>query len=166
MTLPAIDSAAAWGADTWTDFEPIVDPTTELPASVAKTIAADTAAMTHTAVRAWVRFLCATYTSGTVACTVVDHDSVWGSATAPTVDEVAAGQYTITWPASVTDELGAIHTLAIRAPLQPALSGSATFGIGYAMVFSFTANVINLRTYNTSFTEADMAADYCTVAWY
>lgn len=164
MTLPGIDSAAAWGADTWDDFEPIVDPTTELSAGVAKTMAADVAEMTHTIPKAWVHFALPTYTSGSVTCTVIDHDSLWGSldAVKPTVVETSAGAFTLTWPSSVTDELGALHTLNIRCVNQPALQGSTN---GFVKIVGVAANYIMLQAYNTSWSADDLNEDYISVSW-
>jgi hypothetical protein len=164
VTIPEIDSAANWGADGWTDYEPIVDPTTELSATVARELAADVSGMTHTACRAWVKFACVTYTSGDQTITVSDYDSVWKGATnpAPTVIQSAVGTYTITWPATLYDELGGLHTNNIRAPICPTIVGTTA---GFAFVYSHTTNVITIHALSTSMTASSLNGDSMIVAW-
>jgi hypothetical protein len=147
MPLPDIDSAVAIGANAWMDAEPVVDPTTELPAATMKTIAANATAITHTATRACVLFQCATYTSGDQAITVLDHDAVWGNheSVAPTVvQSESAGAYVITWPETVTDELGNTHVVNCRFPRVHLYTYVHN---AYAMVSVFTANTIRVSAH-------------------
>jgi|WetSurMetagenome_2_1015567.scaffolds.fasta_scaffold01366_14 hypothetical protein len=167
MPLPGIDSAALnWGADAWQDAEgeASVDPTTELSASVAKEIAADAAAISHTAIRATLRFLGQTYTSGSQVINVLDYDSVWGSATnvAPTVVQTSVGYYVITWPANVTDELGNSHITNIRFPMAPTVHGATA---GWAHISSFTLNEIRIFAKTAAGADNSLNGDSIVVSW-
>jgi len=94
-----------------TDYQPAEDPTTDLAAAADDDARSDVAAMTRIIVRAYVVFT----VSGST-CTVVDQDSVWGNSLAvlPTIVRNSAGNYTITWPATVMDARGLSHALNLR----------------------------------------------------
>jgi hypothetical protein len=163
MTLPDIDSAHNWGADALEDFEPIFDPSTEIGAALIKPLAADVAQMTHTAIRAVVRFSCTTYTSGTQSQTVLSHDAVWGSSAPviPTVTQTATGVYVVTWGSTQLDELGATHTLSLRYPLAPTIVGAA----GLAWIASMTTNSVTLNTAAAGGTANSLNGASLIVAW-
>ena len=146
MPLPDTDSAQSWGADAWVNAYPVADPTTDQDAAILKEIACDTAGATHTQARAMALASCVTYTSGSQTIAVADHDATWGTAVAPTCLQTAAGVYTFSWPATVTDELDAVHTLNCRMPKVSVL-GSTN---GVARVASWTANTVTVHAYTTA----------------
>jgi|WetSurMetagenome_2_1015567.scaffolds.fasta_scaffold01366_15 hypothetical protein len=164
MTLPGIDSASDWEADSWANAEPLVDPETEIPAESAREIAANIAAATHTQIRAIVQFDGVTYTSGSMEIAVAAHEEVWGSATnsPPTIVQTAAGRYKVTWPTTVVDELAESHTLGVRYPYPPGVSG-AVVGRGY--VVDYTANTITIQTVDGSFANNSLNGDTINVFW-
>lgn len=148
--LPDTSSAQAWNANAWQNAEPVVDPSTELDANVAKEIACNAAAVSRTALRAVVRFVAAS----TGNATVTDHDAVWGNADAVKPVVTAYGNsgapdsktYRITWPATVYDELGGAHSVNVRFPVVLSVLGDYV-GRG-ASVQTHTANTIDVVTYS------------------
>ena len=102
MTLPDIDDIDVFGGALY-DYSAVIDPTTDRPAAGANPAYCDIAALTHTALRAWVRFTL----NGTATPVLVAHDSNWGNSpsVAPTFTRTSAGLYTITWPTVVYDEI-------------------------------------------------------------
>ncbi len=113
MTTPDIDTVATYGG-VLTNAWPVEDPTTDQDADGMNACKASTAAMTHTAARAWARF---TSDPTTPAFALTNpHDSMWGNdlSVRPTLARTGAGVYTLTWPSTVTDELGATHALNLR----------------------------------------------------
>lgn len=162
MTLPARDSAAVWGVP-YADYKPVEDVTTDLSSVAFNEMAADVAMSTHTIGRAIVRFTGTTYTSGTQAITVVDHDALWGSSTGvkPTVVQTSAGRYIATWATTQSDELQVSHTINIRFP-RVWFAGATD---GNAKVVSWTANTVTLQTSNTSWVANALNANDIFVAW-
>jgi hypothetical protein len=102
--LPNVASIANYDAPK-DDYSPPRDPTVDRTAAGTNPQAADTAAMTHTALRAWVRF----EPQGDGTPTLVSFDAMWnnGNNAAPVVAWVGGGEWTITFPATVFDEIPA-----------------------------------------------------------
>jgi hypothetical protein len=146
MPLPDIDDIDTFGGQ-HVDAHQQEDPTTDLTAAQFDKLSCDVAMSTHTAIRAWVRFIGITYTSGTMVIVPTDHNAVWGSGTSvrPVVDQTAAGVYHATWAATQTDQLGVVHTLNIRAPLPMTVFGADTLR---AKVVSTTANVLTINAFS------------------
>lgn len=92
------------------DYSAVVDPTTDLGAAQDDDARADVAAMTRTAIRAYVTF------TATTSPTPTEHDAVWGNAdlVAPTIIRSSAGVFIVTWPASVVDARGITHSVNLR----------------------------------------------------
>lgn len=109
MTLPAIDDISAVGGQIQ-DYRAVPDPTVERSAAQENQIAADAVMATRTITRAF-----AAYTAGATPA-IVSHDAVWGTGAgvAPTVALASTGVWTITWPATVTDALGVVHSTNFR----------------------------------------------------
>jgi len=151
LTLPDTDTLANVGGALVDYGSGVEDPTTDRPAAAANIGYADAVAATHTAVRAWVRIV-----GSATAPTVATHDSVWGNtlAVAPTLVRNGVGDITITWPASVTDELGAAHNVNIRGCQSPNVEG-ATLGI--MNLTQVTANTARLRMLSTAGAASDFA---------
>jgi hypothetical protein len=115
VTVPDIDNLASLGG-ILQNYRPVEDPTTDLDAGFGNKTRANAAAMTQTAPRAMVIFTTASTTGGLV---LVGHWSLWGNTptVAPSLARLTTGQYTVTWPATVTDELGVTHTVSLRAAM-------------------------------------------------
>jgi hypothetical protein len=152
MTLPDIDDGATYGGVNLVDFggQAVVDPTTDRGASAVNPLVASAAMMTHTALRAWARIT----TAGTGAPTLTAGDSVWNwasntnAAMVPT--RTSAGKYTLTFPATVVDQIpsgapGALvspHNLNLRAGwLPPVLFGGTLY---QPVVNSIAGNVVTV----------------------
>jgi len=108
--LPQSQSYDGLGGDI-SDYAPVVDPTTDLPAEASNETRADVAQMTRMIGRAFVQF----DNGGEVN----QHDAVWGNADGvkPVVDYVSAGRYQVTWPSSVVDARGVTRTINLRVGL-------------------------------------------------
>lgn len=93
------------------DYQPVIDPRTDLPAKAGNTMRLLASQTSRTTPRAFVTF-------GAVSGdppTITDWIAVWGPAPAPTIARIepAAGEYLITFPSSVTVE-GVSIALNIR----------------------------------------------------
>lgn len=111
MPLPnasTIDTYGGQKADAW----PVEDPATTASAANWNDAISDVAGMTHTAVRARIRWTGATYTSGTMTMTIESRDAVWGNAETVTVTQTAAGVYVLTYPSTITDALGVTRAVS------------------------------------------------------
>lgn len=129
---------------------PTEDGSTEMDAEFGNQLMNDVAMMTHTTPRAWVAFTGHTWSgSGTDVVVPSDHDAHWGSSTPvrPTIGQASANRYVITWPATVTDQLGVAKTLNIRYPHEPSTLDSA---LSRAKVVSKTANTLTIDTFNAA----------------
>ena len=121
--LCVLPAALILGADEWTSC------------------AADVAMLTRTGARAWIKFTGATYTSGTMTMTIVSRLAMWGNAETVTVTQTSAGVYVITYPTTVTDELGATKTLSFVDVLAVKVASSPP----RAWYGSVAANVVTLH---------------------
>lgn len=128
MTLPNRDSLSTFGGTLgagYADFASSLDPTTDMPASAGNQLLSDVAMMTRTAVRAWVRFAPA----GVGTVILVAHYALWGNASgvAPVLAYGGStGIYTITWPATVQDDITVTSAAGYVGP--QALNLLATHG--------------------------------------
>lgn len=151
MTLPDIDDLDSLGG-ALQDLSPVTDPSTDRSATGANPAYTDTAAMTATAIRAWVSLSI----NGTTP-TLVAHNSVWGNSLAvqPTLAYTSStGIFSITWPAIVADAIpnglpgynAAGHTLNLRDGWANAQS--VTFW--HTQILIHAANVAYLYLFNSS----------------
>lgn len=149
MALPDSATLSDTYGGPYTNADPVQDPTTEVNDDEFNEMLADTAACTRMVERAWVCFFGLTYTSGSQSIPVEDHDAVWGAsgAVTPTIVQNPAGTYTITWPATVDDELGVTRTLNIRRPFEPTTIDAA---LSRAKVSAKTANTLTIKTTNAA----------------
>ncbi len=136
MTLPAIYTLSTYGG-AMANYAPVEDPTTDRDATAANQAYASAAAATHTTPRAWARFTAA---ASTGAMVLVAHDAVWGTSVPPTLARTSAGIFTVTWPATITDELGTVQTVALRA-------ATATYE-GAVAYFAGASATVNIATIN------------------
>ena len=124
MTLPDKDTLLQTYGGALNDYgTPVIDPTTDRPAAGANQQYASTAMMTRTAFRCFATITWVLPATGNGLWIVSRHDAVWEGANAaglalnavPTVTHVSPGVFSVTWPATVVDELGVSHTLSLRA---------------------------------------------------
>lgn len=81
------------------NFDPVVDPQTDLDAASWNLLCAQVTAISQAAVKAWVHV---TVTAG--VATLESHGAVWNQVgNPPTVTRNSAGSYTVSWPTSVND---------------------------------------------------------------
>lgn len=106
MSLPNKTTFNSLGGEL-NDYSPVTDPTTDLSAESSNETRSDVAAMTRTAIRAWVSF---TY-DGTVGNS--DFDAVYGNAQIykPSVSPLNHGIYRVTFPETVVDARGNSHAI-------------------------------------------------------
>lgn len=109
MSLPNKQSYNNLGGEL-TDYSPVTNPTTDLSAAASNESRSDVAAMTRTAIRAWVGF---TVSGTTISVASSDYDAVYGNANVykPTGAYVSTGTYDITFPSSVVDARGNTQTV-------------------------------------------------------
>jgi hypothetical protein len=101
--LPDVDSLATAGGPL-NEYSPVEDPTTDRPAAGSNAGYQDATAATQTVARAW----CTFSAQGVTSPVLVAHGEVWAggpSNAAPVVARSASGTYTITYPATVNDEI-------------------------------------------------------------
>ena len=148
MTSPDRDTIGTFGGP-WNDYQPVLDSSTDVPAAGGNQWAADTAAMTRTATRGWARFTPA----GTGSPTLQTNWEQWpsGDNAAPTAARTGVGLYTLTYPATVLDELGANHTLNLLAGDGQCESLSVLWTAQVAV----SGNVASIAIFNSSQTLAD-----------
>lgn len=110
--FPARDTIATYGGP-FNDYAPVIDPTTDMSSggttgTGGNQFLADVGALCQTPVSALVRFTLA----GAGAPTIVAYYAAWQSTTAPTVVyNGSTGQYLVTFPGTVLDQLSNVQTL-------------------------------------------------------
>lgn len=155
MTLPAIDTLAGSLGGALFDYDiPILDPTTDRPASAVNKAYANLSGGSRTAIRAWAEIA---FTQGAWGIRAFGQDAVWGKATgvAPGAALFGTGVFLVGWPLSVSDEIpqgspgaSAAHSIAA----SPRTSwGRVTGGATYSRVWvqplgsaEYVANVYNV----------------------
>jgi hypothetical protein len=156
MATPDVTDAAAYGMPTggFQDGEglAVVDPTTDQSAAAASVALNDTAQMTHTADRAWVRF---TAGASPAVLATNGHDAMWGSLSGvkPVPVKTATGTWTLTWPATVVDQLGNTHTVNLRKA-RAFVEGSV---LKFVQCVRTSPNVITVYGFTTAFAADDLA---------
>ena len=141
MPLPDVDSIDDYGGVLQNE-RPVDDPTTQRSAEQVNAAFDSAAGATHTVARAWARVVL----GGAPTLAVTNpNDSVWGVSPAPTPANTGTGTYTLTFPATVSDEIGNTHTLNLRwAEFQ--IEGNV-FGFAQG---SAAANVVTFTTGNSA----------------
>lgn len=143
--LPDVDALASYGGVKANDFN-VEDPTTDEDAAHRNLYAANTAAATHTLIRAYRRLVGNATTPTDPGSNV--HDAVWGDSLAvkATIARTGTGVYTITWPTTVTDELGVVHTVNLVDGWAN-INGSVLY---FAQVTITAPNVATVYVFNSS----------------
>lgn len=163
MPLPSTPSSLDTTGGQHGDYHQQEDPTTDLLAAQFDQLSVDCSSMTRITRQAWVLFSGLTYTSGTQSIPVTLHRALWGfsNAVKPVVDQTATGVYHVTWPTTITDELGVVHTLNILVPENPVVYGADGLR---AKVLSWTANVLTINAYSAGVLSA-LNGTQISVGW-
>jgi hypothetical protein len=124
----------------------VEDPTTDEDADHRNLMAMNVAGLTQTAPRAAYRFT-GHATTPVDASSGFVHAAVWGNdnGVKPSVG-IAATVYTVTWPVTVTDELGEDHDLNLRFATAWVETTGSTLYVATARVAS--ANTVEVRVYS------------------
>lgn len=163
MPLPDIDTIATLGG-VLTNDSPVVNPTTDLDADADTKSRANVAMMTHTLARAIRRFA-GHATTPTDPSSGFVHDATWGNTPAlkPPVTKGGTGIFDITWPATVTDELGVAHTTNLRGGWG---NVEATGNCYVTSVQVLAPNVLRVRVWQQASSLNDAAGLNVTVYAY
>jgi hypothetical protein len=148
MPLPSPTPLSAYGGALGNYLgQGVVDPTTDLDAAAHNQAMSDLAAMTNTTVRAWCVF------TSTASPALVSHYAMWGTGggVAPVVARTSAGVYTVTWPSTITDALGASQSVTYSVA-EATAQGSSAFLVQASKTSSTVATVY-------AFTTGGVAAD-------
>jgi hypothetical protein len=150
--LPGVDSIEDYGG-VKEDYAPVEDNSTDESADHRNLYAANVAGLTQTAPRALCRFVGHAVTPTDPASNV--HFAVWGNdlAVKPTVAHSATGIYTITWPTTVTDELGEEHTVSLATGWANT-EGSTLY---HVQVTITSSNVATVYVFNAAGAASDAA---------
>lgn len=148
MTLPDTDAFVATYGGAAADLGiTVVDPTTDRPAAAGNKMFCGAAMLTHLAWRAVVKITAS-------GIPINGHFACWGDTPdlCPTAVRVSTGLYTITWPTTVTDALGVVHTVSFRA------ARAKFYGSAVALLSTCTpaANVVTLRIFGNGATPASL----------
>lgn len=171
MTLPEKTSFSAYGGPK-NNYAAVVDPTVEVEAAHHNSFVSDTAAMTHTAVRAMRSFVGVDGGAPTDPLDGFVHDAVWGDAPAvkPAVARVTEGVWDLTWPTTVQPELssateaqggGRVFTVNFQRALAQVESLDGSFKLAAAKVTA--PNVV--RVYGYALTTLDDLAGLTINVW-
>ncbi len=127
-----------------TDYVAIVDPQTDRSADEVNAAFCSLAEMTNTTPQAIVQWTC----SATGSIVPTFHRALWGSTLAviPTVTNVSAGVYTVTFPASFVDGLGNTVPVNLKAGVS-SLNGTAA---GFHNATLASVNSFTFRTFSTA----------------
>jgi hypothetical protein len=152
MAFPYSSDPADFGLPK-SNYNPVVDPTTDLDYAEYERCACACAAMTVSAFRAHIAVSAASTTAATTGTMVKAHSAVWGDTLAvrPTVARTATGAYTVTWAASYVDNnptpsrqtSGAVSFTVAQATAQ-------TPPAGYVLCCAMATVAANVATVQTA----------------
>jgi hypothetical protein len=157
VTYPDIDTLGTVGS-ALQDYSPVIDATTDRPAAGANVAYANAAALTHLALRVFARVNWA----GTLAPSLITRDEGWnnGLNSVPTLVRTGVGTGTLTYPATVADEIpaglpgynAAGHAVNLRAGWANSENASTQYQIEVAAT---SPNVLTFYIWNQSGSLAD-----------
>lgn len=170
MTTPGRDSLNTFGGTAgagYRNFAPVVDATVDLPAAGLNQALTDVAMMTRTAPRAVVQF----QPLGTGTPALSTWWALWGNApgNAPVVARSALGAFTLTFPATVQDDItvtsadGYIGPQTLNLFASFAQCGGSSY---FACTSQASGNTCNVWTFGTSNTAVDPNGPVITVVVY
>lgn len=153
--LPDVATLANDLGGTLVNYAPVEDATTDLDAAFDNNARCMAAMSSHTAPRCWARV---TTGATTGAMVLVKHDAMWGNALAfaPTVARASLGTFTVTYPASVNDELAVAHTTNLRWAMANHRSAAAAL---FVQAVPTSANVITFTVRDSTFALVDTVVD-------
>lgn len=160
MALPDIADVDTYGG-LKVNHAPLVDSSKQETANNRNEYVADVAALTNTGLRGW----CAFDPGASVGDPATNvHGAMWGSAAPvkPTPSKNSTGNYTITWPTTVTDALGVVHTTNIRRALWN-VEGT-TFV--HVQVTPATANTVTVLMFDAAGSATDGGASTIVTVYY
>lgn len=113
--LPDVATLANDLGGTLTNYEPVVDPNTDLDAGFDNNSRCNVAMMTHTACRAFAMIRWPNF--ATSSPVIAAGDTQWAVNTpgSPTLTRNGVGDWTLAYLSTVTDELAGTHTTNFRA---------------------------------------------------
>jgi len=150
MPLPDIDSLDTYGGIK-INYSEVEDPDTDLSADASNKSRVSIAAMTNTACRAIITF---THNGTTATVTNVIASYVHSAPYTPTIAKLSTGQWGITMPASVVDELGETHFINIRKA-----HGNASTGLFcHIQCVRFSVNQVIVYTFDAAGTQTDFVS--------
>ncbi len=125
-------------------------------------LALDSAMMTMTAIRAIASYVGTASTPPTAPSSGNVHMAQWGAdiAVKPVFVRTGAGVVTITWPTTITDELGDEHTTNFTYVLPPSVSGSTAI---IATATLTAANQVTVRTFDAAGAASDAVGSIISV---
>lgn len=155
MPLPEVQTIDSYGGQK-VDAYPVVDPTTTVGADNVNAITSDLAMLTRMSPRAIRRFVGGAPPTNPPTGTV--HEAMWGHdlADLPVVTRVGPGVYEVTWPTSVTNELGQSTTLNIRWCKAYVESDASFVDPSHAQAVAVAPNKVLVRLYDWSGTPDDL----------
>ena len=155
-TLPNVQSISSYGGP-FQDALPQQDPTTEVASSSFNQLINDASAATATQPRAIFQFTGSATTPALASTSTWSSgfSSVFGSASAvlPVFVRNSIGNITITFPATVPDQLGNTNTLNLRA-------GRANLTSGSTASPSFIVSVVSSNQINVLMQAAGSLSDF------
>lgn len=148
MTFPDSDSIDDYGG-ILADLGPVEDPTTDRPA------AGSNAALETVAQMSRVAWRCVARVTLSTSPVIAYSDAGWGNNNPPTPLHVSTGVYSLTWPATVTDAMNVSHNVQLHAAIAVLESSGAFPGFAFPLIYS--ANVVRIFTFDTSFATNDLS---------
>lgn len=146
MSLPDSDSLSTYiGAPQLIDFSAVVDPNTDVSAAGLNQALCTLAMSSLTIPRAIVSFV---DTGSTLAFSY--QQAVWGNdfSVQPTLGNSGTGLYSITWPATVSDQLAISHSVNL---VQVISAQVMTTGAPYFCSAALSSsNSVSIRIHNAS----------------
>ncbi len=158
MTLPDADSLSTYGGQFENYLVDVVDPVTDLSADQFNQLSATVAMGSRMLPRCVVQFL----GHGTTP-TLVGFEAQWKgtTVTAPTIAHSSTGVYTVTFGASVQDELLVSHTLNLVYGWGQAEGGA----VAYVVSVTPVANVITFHVFLASTAALNDAVGIALTCW-
>lgn len=137
----------------FSDAKAVEDPSVEMSAGYHNRLAEDTAQMTRTTVKAWVKVTTVAINGSAPIVAGSSHMGT-GSGSLPTAVRTATGRLTITYPATWTDPLGVVETLAF----QFALGTVPDLGVDARINCTASANAVLVAVRDAAGADSDLGA--------
>lgn len=151
-TLPQASTFDDFGGVKLDYGGPPVTPSVDRSAAEVNGCFASVASGSRTSVRAYCQFTGVSSGNPTVSL----HNAHWGSTLSviPTVVRNSTGNYTVTWPASVTDPLGVVQAVNFQTAIAN-LEGTV---FGFVNATQATPNTVTILTASSAGSLSDLTA--------